>query len=217
MKMLPRPLIKLGFYLLYHHLAWTYEAVAWSVSFGQWAKWRRLALRFIRPGPILELAYGTGELYIDMMEVGYRPLGIDLSPYMARLASRKLRQQGWPLALSRAQAQNLPFPSDYFANIIATFPTDYIFAPATLKEIQRVLRSPQEGQSAGRLIVVLEGQLQGPGPLRSFIEWLYKITDQHDFPPIKPLPRFAEHQLQVRMEWVEHHGVRARMLIAEKL
>jgi ubiquinone/menaquinone biosynthesis C-methylase UbiE len=214
--MLPRRLIKLGFYLLYHHLAWTYDAVAWTVSLGQWAAWRRLALQFIRPGPILELAYGTGGLCLDLLEAGYQPLGVDLSPYMARLASRRLRRRGWSPPLSRAQAQQLPFPTGYFATIIATFPTDYIFSPATLAEIQRVLQAPHCDRPAGRLIVVLEGQLRGPWPLRPFIDGLYQLTGQHNFPPVKSLSLFADHRLQARMEWVEHHGARARMLIADK-
>ena len=68
--MFPRQLIQLGFHLLYHQLAFTYDAVAWLVSLGQWPAWRRLALQFVQPGPILELAYGTGGLFVDMIEAG---------------------------------------------------------------------------------------------------------------------------------------------------
>ena len=73
--MLPRWLIKLGFHLLYYQLAWTYELVAWLVSFGQWSTWRRLALLFMQPGPTLELAFGTGVFFIDMLEAGAERIG----------------------------------------------------------------------------------------------------------------------------------------------
>lgn len=207
--MLPRWLIKLGFHLLYHQLAFIYDAVAWLVSLGQWPAWRRLSLQFVQPGPILELAYGTGGLFADMFGDGYRPVGIDLSPFMARLTSRRLQKLGLPLPLSRARAQQLPFPADHFGSIIATFPTPYIFEPETLAEVVRVLR-PE-----GRLIVVMEGHLPGPGPLRGFIEWLYQITAQRDFSDAAPLRRFEQVGLAAQWHTVERDGVRARLLIAE--
>lgn len=214
--MLPRWFIKLGFHLLYYQMAWTYEWVAWSVSFGQWADWRRLALRYMEPGPTLELAFGTGVFFVDMLEAGYTPVGIDFSPYMAHLASRQLRRQNVDLRLNRAKAQALPFPSNYFANVVATFPTDYMLASDTLAEIYRVLRSPQADAVGGQLIIVAEGILRGPWPIRPVIDWLYEITNQRDLPPTKPLQLFTAHHLKARMELVEHHGARARVYIATK-
>ncbi len=214
----PRWLIKLGFHLLYYQLAWTYELVAWLVSFGQWSTWRRLALLFMQPGPTLELAFGTGVFFIDMLEAGYRPLGIDLSPYMARQAGRRLRQRNFELRLSRAKTQALPFPSNHFANVVATFPSDYLLESQTLAEIRRVLRDPAAAPDAqaGRLVVVAEGQLRGPWPIRTFIDWLYRITNQRSIPPAKPLNLLTVHHFQARWEIVERHGAQARLLIADK-
>lgn len=217
LNILPRWLIKLGFHLLYYQMAWTYDLVAWSVSFGQWAAWRRLVLKFIQPGPVLELAYGTGGLLVDMHQAGYQPVAIDLSPYMARLASRQLRRQKVALRLNQAKAQALPFPTNYFSNVVATFPTNYIFDDATLAEVYRVLKVPLagNGHQAGRLIIVVEGQLRGPRLVRPIISWLYKITDQHKFPAIKPLPLFDKHNFRARWEIVEHENAQARLLVAE--
>ncbi len=184
--------------------------VAWLVSFGQWAAWRRLVLQFLQPGPTLELAYGTGSLFVDMMEAGYPSAGIDRSPYMARLAQNRLRQHHLPAPLNRAMAQALPFPSAHFANVVATFPTNYIFQDETLAEIQRVLKPN------GQLVVVMEGQLRGPRPLRPLIDWLYKITNQRGFHASRPLSTFANHGLRANMQMVEHQGVRARLLLAAK-
>ena len=199
-------------------MAWSYDLVAWSVSFGQWAAWRRLALLFLQPGPILELAYGTGGLFADMLDARYQSVGIDYSPYMARVAKRRLQRQNLPIPLNRAKAQALPFPSNTFSNVVATFPTNYIFDDQTLAEVYRVLKVPEEsnGNKGGRLIIVVEGQLRGPWPIRPMIDWLYKITDQHNFPAIKPLPQFEKHNFKARWETVEHEGVQARLLIAEK-
>ncbi len=224
LKRLPRCFIKIGFQLLYYQMAWTYDFVAWCVSFGQWAAWRRLSMRFLQAGPILELAYGTGGLFADMLEAGYHPVGIDLSPYMARLSSRRLQRnqqlqhQNLSLDLGQAKAQALPFPANTFANIIATFPTPYIFEDETLAEVKRVLKSPgpNNGHPGGRLIIVIEGQLRGPWPIRPFIDWLYKITDQRNFTPAKPLSVFEKHNLATHWEIVEHKGAQARLLIAQK-
>jgi len=218
LNVLPPGFIKFGFHLLYNQMAWSYDLVAWLVSFGQWAAWRRLALQFLQPGPILELAYGTGGLFIDMFRAGYQPVGIDTSPYMARLASRRLRRYGLPIQLSRAEAQRLPFATNTFVNVVATFPTNYIFDDQTLAEIHRVLQKPEvmNNNTPGRLIIVVEGQLRGPWPVRPVIDWLYKITGQHDFPAIKPLPLFEHNGFRARWETFEHEGAQARLLIANR-
>jgi ubiquinone/menaquinone biosynthesis C-methylase UbiE len=199
-------------------MAWSYDLVAWLVSLGQWAAWRRLGLQFLQPGPILELAYGTGGLCADMLRAGYQPLGIDASPYMARLASRRLRRHNFSILLGQAEAQRLPFPTNTFANIVATFPTDYIFDDQTLAEIHRVLQKPAaaNNNTPGRLIIVVEGELRGLWPARLVIDWLYKVTGQHNFPAIKPLPLFEQHGFHARWETFEHEDAQARLLIAER-
>lgn len=217
MMRLPGWLIRFGFHLLYHQLAWTYDLVAWSVSFGQWSIWRRLALPFLQPGPTLELAYGTGGLFADMLAAGMKPVGVDLSPYMARLAGKRLRRKHAAVRLCQARAQALPFPSNYFANVVATFPTDYMLQHETLNEIGRVLRSPGgESVPSGRLVIVAEGILGGPWPLRPFVEWLYKITGQRRVAPAQPLALAELHNFAARWEMVDQHGARARLLIADK-
>lgn len=210
MMRLPVWLIKIGFHLLYYQMAWIYDIVAWSVSFGQWATWRRLALSYLRQGTVLEVAYGTGGFFVDLLEAGYQPVGIDLSPYMARIAGRKLRRGKYAGRLNRARAQKLPFPTNYFDNVVATFPSDYMLQDQTLAEIYRVLRS------GGWLIIVAEGELRGPWPVRSIVDWLYRITDQHSLLPAKPLQLLKDHRLKAKWLIVEQDGARARLLIGEK-
>ena len=88
-----RSLLRFGFRLLYHELAWTYDLVSRVVSLGQWRTWQRTALEHLaarRGDPILELAHGTGDLQID--RPGFRlyiPLGTMLliSAVLSLLAS----------------------------------------------------------------------------------------------------------------------------------
>ncbi|MEM7345957.1 MAG: class I SAM-dependent methyltransferase [Chloroflexota bacterium] len=208
---LPRWFLKLAFHLLYYQMAWSYELVAWSVSFGQWSTWRRLAFSFFNKGKTLELAYGTGVFFTEMLDAGHDPVGLDLSPYMARQASRRLRRQNKPMLLSQGKAQMLPFPSHTFDTVVATFPTDYMLQDETLSEIHRVLR-----ENSGRLIIVTEGYLRGPWPLRPFVDWLYDVTDQRRIPPEKPIALLTAHNFTARWEMVEQDGAVARLLIGEK-
>ncbi len=171
---LPRRFIRFGFHLLYHEFAFTYDAVAWLVSLGQWRLWGRTALDRVRGPRVLEIGHGPGHLLIALARSGQRPIGIDLSPQMSRMAQRNLRQAGVnvPQVLCRVQA--LPFRSGEFDSVVATFPTDYIAELATLREVHRVTND------CGRLIVVFGAQLIGREPSKLLIEWLYRLTGQRD-------------------------------------
>jgi ubiquinone/menaquinone biosynthesis C-methylase UbiE len=219
---LPGWFLRFAFHLLYYQLAWTYDLVARLVSFGQWGIWRRTAMLFLREGPILELGYGTGGLMADMLASRLTAVGLDLSPYMAHLARRRLLRQSREEArqsrragrqgdsppLVRGQAQYLPFPDASFANIVATFPTEFILNPQTLASIARVL------QPEGCLVIVVMGYLQGPGPLRRLVEWLYRITGQREIPEPEPLARLMEFGFIPRWERVTLEGATARLLVA---
>lgn len=209
--MLPQKLVRGGFFLLYNRLAFTYDFVAWAVSLGQWSRWRLMVKQFLLPGPTLELAYGTGGLFTTMVSGGATWLGLDRSPFMARLTARKLRRLGLPPGIIQAQAQAIPFPADQFANVVATFPTEYIFEPRTLAEIRRVLRLQ------GALIVVLQGQLAAPPPVRAFIESLYRVTGQRESSLEVVLTWFARAGFDSHWHTASVEGAAATVLVAHRL
>ena len=103
-----RRLLKFAFGLLYNQLAWTYDLVSWVVSVGQWRSWQRSALPYLPGRPVLEVAHGTGNLLLDLTSLGLAPIGLDLSPAMSRIASRKLKRAlggpGLPVPLVRGKA-----------------------------------------------------------------------------------------------------------------
>jgi ubiquinone/menaquinone biosynthesis C-methylase UbiE len=207
---LPHRFLRLAFYLLYNQLAWTYDMVAWLVSFGQWEAWRRTATLFLQEGPILELGYGTGGLMADMAAGNRSVVGLDFSPYMARRARGRLLRQGTNPRLVRGQAQYLPFRDASFRNVVATFPTEFIFEPQTLTSVARVLRP------GGCLVIVAMGYLKGPGPLRRFVDWLYRITGQREIPEPKPLARLNEFGFTARWEDATLEGAKARLVVATR-
>lgn len=168
-------LIRFGFRLLYNELAFTYDAVSVVVSLGQWRCWGRASLQYINAQHgecVLELAHGTGNLQRDLHRLGYKIIGFDLSPAMGRITQHKLHKANLTPQLVRGKGQRLPFASATFETIVCTFPTDFILAPATLAESQRVLKAD------GRLIIVPNGVLTGSGIVARGIELLYRITGQ---------------------------------------
>jgi ubiquinone/menaquinone biosynthesis C-methylase UbiE len=122
---------------------------------------------------VLEVGFGTGDLLIDLAESGYSPYGLDSSIRMVRIAMRKLRRKGLSVPLCRGYAQALPFANESFDSIASTFPSSFIFEPASLAEMKRVLRQ------GGRLVVVREARLVGHSLLSRFVKWLYLITGQY--------------------------------------
>jgi ubiquinone/menaquinone biosynthesis C-methylase UbiE len=157
-----------AFHLLYTGLAPTYDAVAWAVSLGQWREWGQAALPYLSGPRVLELGHGPGHMLAALAAQGYEAVGLDLSPQMGRLARR---QQPTP-RLVRARAQVTPFAAGSFDGVLATFPTAYITAPATVAAVYRLLRP------GGRLVIVPEARLGGPRPVRALVEWLYTLTGQ---------------------------------------
>jgi SAM-dependent methyltransferase len=128
---------------LYNEFAWSYDVVAWLVSAGHWAEWRRQALAFLPArGPVLEVGFGTGELLGELADREPPVYGLEPSPAMQAIAGAKLRRRGVADRVPRLRglAQQLPFPDGYLAAIVATFPAEYIFDPCTAREFARVLR-----------------------------------------------------------------------------
>jgi len=96
-----RGLIRFAFDQFYTTFAWTYDAVAAAVSFGEWQQWGRAAMPFLpRTGRLLEIAHGPGHLHLALRQAGYDAVGIDLSPQMSRMARRRALQAGTAPLLS---------------------------------------------------------------------------------------------------------------------
>ena len=153
--------VRWAFRRLYHEFAWGYDAVAFVVSAGLWADWIRAVRPFLR-GRILEIGCGTGYLQASLADqVAW---GLDASPQMLRQARRRLRRAGLPLRLVRGQSQALPCPTATIDSLVATFPAEYIVAPATARELRRVL-APN-----GQLLIIDGGQFTRDG-------WYERLTD----------------------------------------
>jgi ubiquinone/menaquinone biosynthesis C-methylase UbiE len=68
MRALWRRIVVLGFRLLYHELAWSYDLVSWLASRGLWRRWQQAALAYLPvEGRFLEVGFGPGHLLLDLV------------------------------------------------------------------------------------------------------------------------------------------------------
>src|SRR5215469_8750 len=132
---------------------------------GQWRAWQRLVLPRIHGHDVLELGCGLGDLLADMAEAGHACLAVEQSPQMVAAARetlqrRKLDEKAWVI---QGSAQHLPFSNASFDTVVSTFPSEYIYDPTTIAEVERVLRP------AGRLIVIEGANLLPVGFLQPLL------------------------------------------------
>ena len=177
-----KTLLRIFFRLLYHQFAFTYDLVAATVSFNRWKSWVVSVIPFIEGTRVLEMGHGPGHLQRLLRSRKLSVVGIDESLQMGRLAKRNLTRGVFSrsataspppntaytqINLTRGLAQALPFASEAFDTIVATFPTEYITDPRTLAEVKRCLAD------GGRLVVLPVALPKNP-----FLDWLFRVTHQ---------------------------------------
>ncbi|HEY1348400.1 MAG TPA: class I SAM-dependent methyltransferase [Ktedonobacteraceae bacterium] len=168
--MTPR-LRKLFFETLYRHVA-LYRFASTVPFAGQWRIWQRQVLPRLHGHDVLELGCGPGELLADMLDAGYACQAVERSPQMVRAAGATLnrRHAGTPDLIMQGSARALPFAAHSFDCVVSTFPTEYIYDPATIAEVERVLRP------GGRLIVVESAHLLPVGFFQPFLLLIHLLV-----------------------------------------
>lgn len=225
-----RTLLRFFFYLLYHPFAFTYDLVAATVSLGRWKDWVLSVAPFIEGTRILEIGHGPGHLQRVLLSRNLFAVGMDESAPMGRLARRNLARV-FPISsnsstkqkkhaytqinLSRGIAQYLPFSSEAFDTIVATFPSEYIADARTLAEVKRCLIN------GGRFIVLPVAMLMGRGILDRLMSLLFRVTHQSPEDPIEIFSKrferpFIEAGFQVEIKQVEVKSSLLLIVIATK-
>lgn len=134
-----RALVRSGFHQFYNRFAFTYDWVSHIVSRGDWRAWTRAAIPFVRGSRVLEIAFGTGDLHLDLHDAGYEPVGVDLSRFMHDITRKKFLHRSLSPRLVRASVRQLPFPDAHFSTLIMTFPPGFVYDRAAMGEMARVL------------------------------------------------------------------------------
>ena len=144
-----------------------YDLINTLMTLGMDRLWRRqaaLECLVSRPGKILDLCCGTGDLAIDLARKagsGVSVFGLDYSQPMLEIASRKAAVLDGQPSFLLGDAANLPFPADYFNCVGISFAFRNLtyknpLAQSHLAEVLRVLvpggalaLSLQEGEGEG--------------------------------------------------------------------
>ena len=120
--------------------------------YDRYAPWMKPVMGFDRyPGKrVLEVGFGLGTDHVSFARGGASCFGIDLTP--AHIAATRLRLQleGFPVRLSRSDAENLPFASESF-DLVYSFGVLH-HTPGTSRAVEEIHRVLKRG---GEAIVAL--------------------------------------------------------------
>lgn len=173
--------LRVFFRLLYHQFAWSYDLVASIVSVGLWKGWVLSTCEFLPGLRILELGFGPGHLQNAIDSPDIEIYGLDASHQMCRIASRRLKNSNRKQRLVLGSSTNLPYRNHWFDQVVATFPTEYIFLPETILEMKRVIKPD------GKIIILFQARITGGHPFLRAADWLFRVTGQYH--PLDPEKR----------------------------
>jgi ubiquinone/menaquinone biosynthesis C-methylase UbiE len=187
-----------------------YDFVAAVVSLGRWRDWINSTMPYLVGPRVLEIGHGPGHLQVALYGKGVIPFGLDESKEMGVIAHRHIISMDRKPNITRGLAQSLPFSTKSFSQVVATFPSEYIFESRTLSEAYRVL------VPGGRFIVLPLVWITGEGIIERFTSWLFRVTGQTGpwdpkmVVPFKAVGFQAQVKTNVQPAWTTH------LIIAEK-
>lgn len=148
-------------------IARTYDRLNRLMTLGLDRRWRKRALRGIQ-GNVLDVACGTGDMAVSLVERGYTVTGVDISEEMLAIA----RQKAPMVTFMIADAEHLPFPDASFDAVTCAFGVrNFVHLEQGLSEMLRVLKP-------GGRMVILELATPDSPLLRPF----YNLYTKHIIP-----------------------------------
>lgn len=130
---------------LFDRIAPTYDGLNHGLSLNIDRRWRRIAVKQMRPAPhVLDVAIGTADLTIEMLRRGKaeKVTGIDLSDQMMAIGKEKTaRHKLLTVEFIHANAQQMPFEDNAFDAVTCAFGCrNFSNLDAGLREMYRVLK-----------------------------------------------------------------------------
>jgi SAM-dependent methyltransferase len=205
------------FYNLYHRFAFLYDLVAAIVSQGHWKAWTYQVIPFVKGPAVLEIGHGPGHLLKKISVSGFKAFGLDESRQMGLIAKKNYYTcvedaPPQPAPIARAGADSMPFPSNIFDTVVATFPAPFILDETTLREIHRVV------QTDGSLVILLSVWIIGTGLYEKLLSGLYSVT--HESPTEQDLEQyrvpFEKAGFHTSFHFINFRSARLFLILATK-
>lgn len=168
---------------MFDTISGSYDGLNRVISFGIDIKWRRRVVNIVkaaRPATVLDIATGTGDLAINLVESGAKAItGLDISPGMLEVGKKKVSQKKLDSTIEMVvgDSENLPFSDHSFDAVTVAFGVrNFENLEKGLAEIYRVL-------APGGTFVVLETSV----PTRTPFKQGYSLYTRHVLPLIGKL------------------------------
>ena len=132
---------------MFDSISSNYDGLNRVISFGIDVQWRKRVVAILKakkPKNILDIATGTGDLAINLVETGAEKIiGLDISPGMLQVGRKKVnkRNMGNTIDMVVGDSENLPFEKNSFDAVTVAFGVrNFETLEKGLSEIYRVLR-----------------------------------------------------------------------------
>jgi demethylmenaquinone methyltransferase/2-methoxy-6-polyprenyl-1,4-benzoquinol methylase len=157
-----------------------YDGLNRVISFGIDVKWRRKVVKILqekKPQSILDIATGTGDLAINLVDTGAEKIvGLDISTGMLAIGKKKISEKklGDTIEMVVGDSENLQFEDHSFDAVTVAFGVrNFEDLDKGLHEIRRVLKT-------GGTLVVLETSVPSKTPYKQG----YKFYSKYILPAI---------------------------------
>ncbi|NIP42738.1 MAG: class I SAM-dependent methyltransferase [Gammaproteobacteria bacterium] len=105
-----------------------------------WMKWITSVLPHIRGDRVLEISFGTGDLFLEYAD-DYQTIGLDYNSDLIHLTGAKLANHQIFVPLVQGDVAYLPFPNNWFDTVISTMAySSYPDGEAAANEIYRIIK-----------------------------------------------------------------------------
>lgn len=162
---------------LFDSIASTYDRFNHLLSLNIDKRWRRRAVRQLRPADhLLDVAVGTADLAIEVIRQNKacRVTGIDISTGMMDIGAQKISQAGMSqsITLLEASALEMPFADNTFSAVTCAYGVrNFSNLDQGLAEMFRVMKP------GGQLMI-----LEFSYPQNAIIRWCYNLFFTHLMP-----------------------------------
>ncbi len=160
-----------------------YDGLNRVISFGIDIKWRKRVVAILKkkqPKSVLDIATGTGDLAINLMETGAKKIvGLDISPGMLEVGKKKVAEKNLHKTIEMVvgDSENLPFKENTFDAVTVAFGVrNFEHLEKGLAEIFRVLKP------AGTFVV-----LETSVPTKTLFKQGYRTYTKYVLPAIGKL------------------------------